>query len=122
MESRSRQFPQGLATFIALATTPAARRTATHRSGTPITPPPRPRWADHRGQRAGTCEACNYAKEAPGWRVLTWRNDDGTHVAEFTTPTGACHQSKAPPLLGGAAPVKGSGIEVRIANHLAHAA
>jgi hypothetical protein len=48
----------------------------------------------------GECEACNYAKEAPGWRVATRRDGRGTHTSEVTTPTGARHRSKAPPLRG----------------------
>jgi hypothetical protein len=31
----------------------------------------------------GECEACNYAKEAPGWRVHTWCDDDDLHTAEL---------------------------------------
>lgn len=46
------------------------------------------------------CEACNYAKEAPGWRVVTRHDEKGQHTAEFITPTGAPHRSTAPPLPG----------------------
>ncbi|MCW2559966.1 MAG: endonuclease [Mycobacterium sp.] len=49
----------------------------------------------------GVCEACNYAKEAaPGWTVTASQDETGCHHAEFTTPTGARHHSKAPPLPG----------------------
>jgi len=48
----------------------------------------------------GLCEACNYAKEAPGWRVTTDIDENGTHTAEFTTPTGTGYQSTAPPMPG----------------------
>ncbi|TFV57774.1 HNH endonuclease, partial [Mycobacterium sp. PS03-16] len=46
----------------------------------------------------GTCEACNYAKEADGWEVTTDQDADGTHRATITTPTGATYTSTAPPL------------------------
>ncbi len=101
MESRSRRFPKGLARFIAL-------RDATCR--TPYCDAPI-RHTDHATPAArggpttavnglGLCEACNYAKQAPGWQVNTTLADDGTHTAEYTTPTGTRYQSKAPPLPG----------------------
>jgi hypothetical protein len=46
------------------------------------------------------CEACNYAKEAPGWKVAASEDETGCHQAEFITPTGTHHNSKAPPLPG----------------------
>ena len=101
MESRSRRFPKGLARFIAL-------RDDTCR--TPYCDAPI-RHTDHAAPHAaggettvlnglGDCEACNYAKEAPGWAVTTGIDDGGTHTAEFVTPTGAVHHSQAPPLPG----------------------
>jgi hypothetical protein len=101
MESRARLFPTGLARFIDL-------RDDTCR--TPYCDAPI-RHHDHataHGRGGGTsgvnglgeCEACNYAKEAPGWKVTTTCDDQGGHTAEFTTPTGAHHQSTAPPLPG----------------------
>ncbi|MCT7656956.1 13E12 repeat family protein [Mycobacterium deserti] len=100
MESRARRFPDALARFIAL-------RDNTCR--TPYCDAPI-RHTDHANAHAaggatselnglGACEACNYAKEAPGWRVTTLRRRDGAHISEVTTPTGARHQSQAPPLL-----------------------
>ena len=120
MGSKSRRFPKGLAHFIKI-------RDDTCR--TPYCDAPI-RHIDHADPHVrggptdgvngrGSCEACNYAKQAPGWRVVTWCNDDGTHVAEFTTPTGARHQSKAPPLLGDA-PATVSDVEAGTANGLAH--
>lgn len=47
----------------------------------------------------GLCEACNYAKEAPGWTVTTSVRA-GEHRAEFVTPTHATYYSIAPPLPG----------------------
>jgi hypothetical protein len=101
MESRSRLFPTGLARFIDL-------RDDTCR--TPYCDAPI-RHHDHarphvRGGHTnavnglGECERCNYAKEAPGWTVITTSDELGSHTAEFTTPTGARHQSTAPPLPG----------------------
>lgn len=46
----------------------------------------------------GLCEACNYAKEAPGW---TARAVPGlVHTVRTTTPTGHVYDSTAPPLPG----------------------
>lgn len=101
MESRARLFPKMLAQFIAL-------RDDTCR--TPYCDAPI-RHTDHATDHAdegptselngqGTCEACNYAKQARGWTVHTERDRDGTHKSEITTPTGARHMSKAPPMLG----------------------
>ncbi|HQE15429.1 MAG TPA: DUF222 domain-containing protein [Mycobacterium sp.] len=101
MESRSRIFPKGLARFIAL-------RDGTCR--TPYCDAPI-RHTDHatpaaRGglttasNGAGSCEACNYTKEADGWRVTTHTGENGSHTALFSTPTGAQYRSTAPPLAG----------------------
>jgi hypothetical protein len=123
MESRSRLFPTGLARFIDL-------RDDTCR--TPYCDAPI-RHHDHarphvRGGHTnalnglGECERCNYAKEAPGWTVTTTSDELGSHTAEFTTPTGARHQSTAPPLPG-PVHVDLSEIEVRIGIAIAkHAA
>lgn len=99
LESRSRLFPRGLATFIGLrdqsCRTPYCDAPVRHRDH--ATP-----W--RRGGQTtaenglGTCEQCNYAKEAPGWRVTAATGEPGCHTAEFTTPTGATYQSTAPPL------------------------
>lgn len=43
----------------------------------------------------GLCEACNYAKQAPGWRA---RPSPGIrHTVTFSTPTGHVYRSTAPP-------------------------
>ena len=42
----------------------------------------------------GLCEACNYAKESPGWR--THRVEGPRHPIELTTPTGHRYRSRAP--------------------------
>ena len=106
MESKARLFPKGLARFIGLrdqtCRTPycgAAIRHCDHavpdRAGGPTSA----------ANGLGMCEACNYAKEAPGWTVAT-SDTDGEHTADFHTPTGATYRSTAPPLPG--PPVPGS--------------
>lgn len=101
MESKARLFPRGLAAFI-------RQRDETCR--TPYCDAPI-RHIDHvhsAGTGGGTaadngeglCEACNYTKEADGWRVTAHTDENGTHTTELTTPTGARHRSQAPPLPG----------------------
>jgi hypothetical protein len=64
---------------------------------------PRPR-RDHgptdEENAQGLCEACNYAKEAPGWRAEARHTPTG-HVVAITTPTGERHTSPAPDPPGG---------------------
>jgi hypothetical protein len=43
----------------------------------------------------GLCEACNYAKDAPGWRARP--GPDGT--IETTTPTGHTYRTRPPPVV-----------------------
>jgi 5-methylcytosine-specific restriction endonuclease McrA len=43
----------------------------------------------------GYCAACNYAKEAPGWRAETIPTP-GRHTVELTTPTGHRYRSRPP--------------------------
>ena len=124
MESRSRLFPRGLATFIALRddtcrtpycdapirhtdhATPAAR-------GGPTTA----------GNGRGSCAACNYTKEADGWQVTAATVENGVHTTEFATPTGVRYKSQAPPLPGRHR-VEVSEVEMRIGISIAewHAA
>ena len=120
MESRARLFPKGLAQFIGF-------RDDTCR--TPYCDAPI-RHTDHAqphqngGQTSelngeGKCEACNYTKESPGWRVVTARQRDGTHTADVTTPTGNRYRSKAPPLPGRR--TRPSRVEIVFADDLAWA-
>jgi len=121
MESRARIFPRGLATFI-------ARRDG--RCRTPYCDAPI-RHTDHAQPWAtggpttadnglGLCEACNYTKNNPGWKVTTTTSHNHTHTADFTTPTGATYRSTAPPRIT-AIPL--SHLEIRISNALTtHAA
>ena len=112
MESRARRFPRGLATFIGLRD----QRCRTPYCDAPI------RHRDHatphaRGGRTavanglGSCERCNYVKEAAGWRVSTDFDETARHTAEFTTPTGRHYRSVAPPR---APTVTISELEVRV--------
>lgn len=98
MESRARRFPKGLATFIGLrdqsCRTPYCDAPIRHRDHA------RPH---HRGGSTtasnglGLCEQCNYVKEVPGWRVTATTGENGSHTADFTTPTGMHYHSGAPP-------------------------
>lgn len=98
MESRARLFPRGLATFIGLrdqrCRTPYCDAPIRHRDHA------RP-WARDGATSAanglGSCERCNYVKEAAGWRVSADVDETGRHTAEFTTPTGGHYRSAAPP-------------------------
>jgi hypothetical protein len=101
MESRSRRFPTGLATFIDLRD----QRCRTPYCDAPI------RHHDHAqphhrdgptsaANGLGDCERCNYVKEAPGWRVTAGHDENGVHTAEFETPTRHRYRSTPPPLPG----------------------
>lgn len=119
MESRARIFPKGLAKFLDLrddtCRTPYCdapiRHTdhaVDHATGGPTT--------EVNGR--GTCAGCNYDKQAPGWQVGNHRDRDGTHTCEVVTPTGARHQSTAPPLPGRPG-TRRSIVEVAFADELA---
>jgi hypothetical protein len=113
MESRSRLFPKGLAGFIGVrdrtCRTPYCDAPIRHRDHAT----PRNRGGPTSALNGlGECERCNYAKEAPGWRV-TAGDENGLHTAEFVTPTGARYRSTAPPLPG-APMITVSEVEVRI--------
>lgn len=45
----------------------------------------------------GLCEACNYAKQAPGWKTEPLHSPNGRHHVRITTPTGHIHHNLAPP-------------------------
>jgi hypothetical protein len=115
MESRARRFPNGLATFIGLrdqgCRTPYCDAPIRHRDHAR---PHQRGGATSAANGLGMCERCNYAKEAPGWRVTTTVDETGGHRAEFETPTGMRYHSGAPPPPG---PFKIdlSELEVRVA-------
>ena len=97
MESRSRCFPQGLATFIGLrdqtCRTPYCDAPIRHRDHAQ----PRSRGGPTSAENGlGMCAGCNYTKESAGWDVSAGE-ENGVHTAEFVTPTGARYQSTAPP-------------------------
>jgi hypothetical protein len=95
-DSRSRCFPERLGTLISLrdqfCRTPWCGAPIRHRDH------PEPvvaggETSQRNGQ--GLCEACNYAKEALGWRA---RPSPGErHTIEITTPTGRSYSATAPP-------------------------
>ena len=100
MESKARIFPKALAAFIRLRD----QRCRTPFCDAPIrhhdhATPDRDGGPTSALNGLGKCEACNYAKEAPGWTVTT-TDTDGEHHAEYRTPTGAVYHSTAPPLPG----------------------
>ncbi len=98
MESRARMFPRGLAAFIELrdqrCRTPYCDAPIRHRDHAQP-------WAEGGLTTAdnglGLCERCNYTKEATGWQASTSIDENHTHTAEFTTPTGKQYWSEAPP-------------------------
>ena len=59
----------------------------------------------------GLCEACNYAKQAPGWRARPVRGPTGGHAVEITTPTGRTYRSHAPPLVAPLRGLQGHGLQ-----------
>lgn len=98
-DSRSRLFPRSLARFIRLRD----RVCRTPWCDAPV------RHLDHPVPRAddgptsevngqGLCEACNYAKEAPGWWARPSPGTDG-HEIETTLPTGHRYRSRPPPIV-----------------------
>ncbi|MEE6286136.1 DUF222 domain-containing protein [Georgenia sp. MJ173] len=98
MESRRRTVPPGLARFIDIRD----QTCATPWCDAPI------RHHDHVVPAAdggptsahnlkGLCEACNYAKQAPGWRERAGP-EDGPRLVTTRTPTGHEYRSAAPAL------------------------
>ena len=116
MDSRARLFPRSLARFIAV-------RDQTCRTpwcGAPIRQidhiqPHHTGGATSAGNGQGLCQACNQAKEAPGWTAHTTdphtttgtcgtAGTAGRHTVRITTPTGHTYESTAPPLPGSPPP------------------
>ena len=101
LESRARVFPKGLADFIGLrdqrCRTPYCDAPIRHRDHAK---PHRKGGTTSAVNGLGLCERCNYVKESDGWIVTSTTAENGTHTAEFTTPTGARHLSTAPPMPG----------------------
>jgi hypothetical protein len=99
MDSQARLFRSSLGRFVALrdrfCRTPWCDAPIRHRDHA---------WAADDGGRTsgdngqGLCEACNHAKQAPGWRARPSPRA-GPHTIETTTPTGHTYRSQAPPVL-----------------------
>ncbi|HEX4698607.1 MAG TPA: HNH endonuclease [Actinomycetes bacterium] len=123
MESKVRCFPEGLRDFL-------VQRDDTCR--TPWCDAPI-RHGDHVVSHAeggptsaangeGLCEACNYTKEAPGWRARPTDNSRaGRQEVEIVTPTGHRYRSRPPPQPGAYPQQSPSRIEVAFTKHV-HAA
>ena len=99
MESTSRTFPKGLATFIGLrdqlCRTPYCNARIRHTDHVRPHAHHGPTSA-HNGD--GLCEHCNYVKEEPGWQAAATYDGFGRHTIALTTPTGAVYTSTAPPM------------------------
>jgi hypothetical protein len=112
LESRSRLFPRGLADFVGLrdqrCRTPYCDAPIRHRDHAT---PHRRGGPTAAANGLGTCEQCNYTKDAAGWRVTAGDDESGRHRAEFTTPTGARYSATAPPMPTGPPHVEISEIE-----------
>ncbi|WP_082778188.1 HNH endonuclease [Tsukamurella pseudospumae] len=97
MDSRQRLFPDGLADVIRLrdryCRTPYCDAPIAH---TDHVTPHAKGGATSLENGQGLCAACNYAKEAPGWRSATVDDPSGRHTVETRTPTGHVHRSTAP--------------------------
>jgi Domain of unknown function (DUF222) len=101
MDARSRLFRNSLARLIRL-------RDQTCRTPwceAPIRHTDHPQGVEQDGQTStlngqGLCEACNYAKQAPGWhaRPTPTTSPPGRHQIETTTPTGHTHRTRPPRL------------------------
>ena len=100
MDSKARFVPESLARFISVrdqtCRTPWCNAPIRHRDHIQ---PHRNGGTTDAGNLQGLCEACNQAKEAPGWRTAN-TGKAGRHTVRITTPTGHTYQSTAPPLPG----------------------
>jgi hypothetical protein len=107
MDSRRRAFEGTLRRLLVARdqTCSTPWRDAPIRHADHITPA-RARGHTSNGNGRGTCEACNYAKEAPGWTATTVHPGPSPgaphappHTVRLTTPTGHSYDSTAPPVL-----------------------
>ena len=122
MESRSRLFPKRPGRFHRAARPDTvARPTAMPRFDIATTPNPGPKAAiPRRLTGSGRASAATTPKKPTGWRVRTGIDENHTHTAEFTTPTGTRYRSGAPPR---APAITISDVEVRVGIAIArHAA
>jgi hypothetical protein len=97
MDSTSRLFRNSLARFIRLrdqiCRTPWCDAPIRHSDHAEDHAIGGPTTADN-GQ--GLCEACNLAKQAPGWRAKPSRDPTAGHVVTTTTPTGHRYTTRPP--------------------------
>jgi hypothetical protein len=98
MDSRARRFLGSLGRFIRLRD----QFCRTPWCGAPVRHGDHVEAVVHEGETSGAngqglCEACNYAKQAPGWRASPVPDADG-HEIETMTPTGHHYRSHAPPV------------------------
>jgi Domain of unknown function (DUF222)/HNH endonuclease len=96
-ESRAGDFPDGLADLMELRDGDLCR---TPWCDAPIRDDDHVKARAERGKTTldngqGLCEACNIAKEAPGWKARPRPGPDG-HAVDTTTPTGHTYTSVAP--------------------------
>jgi hypothetical protein len=99
MDARGRRFQGGLARFIRLRD----RVCRVPWCDAPIRHTDHPLPVADDGETSGDngeglCEACNYAKEAPGWTFRVVATEP--HTVEIHTPAGRLYRSTAPPLPG----------------------
>jgi hypothetical protein len=96
MDSTRRLFPAGLAKFIEVrdqyCRTPWCDAPIRHIDHAL---PHHQNGATSQGNGNGTCQQCNYARQAPGWEI---RAETGPrHTLKVTTPTGHSYRGTAPP-------------------------
>jgi hypothetical protein len=96
MDSKARSMPDGIARVLRVRD----QRCRTPWCGAPIRHSDHVRAVAEDGETSerngqGLCEACNHAKQAPGWRA---RPSPGIrHTVTTSTPTGHTYRSTAPP-------------------------
>ena len=100
MDSQARLFRGSLARFIRLRD----RICRTPWCDAPVRHADHAESVDERGPTTGDngqglCEACNHAKQAPGWRARP-SPSEGDHQIDTTTPTGHTYRSRAPAIAG----------------------
>jgi hypothetical protein len=106
MDSRRREFPMSLRRFFVIrdevCRTPWCDAPIRHADHVVRSTDGGETSADN-GQ--GLCEACNQAKEAPGWRSSTPRRAGPGATITVRTPTGHSYTSTPPDLPGGRPPL-----------------
>lgn len=99
MDSRARLVPQNLARFLRIRDAGICR---TPWCDAPIRHYDHIQGVEHGGTTTqvnlqGLCQACNHAKQAPGWTATSTQPPDAPHEVVITTPTGHDYHSTAPP-------------------------